>query len=246
MIKDEEKYICLECGVINYFHTQSNTRRTRIFDTSKAPDETPSNMVDRWNVNAKIHDSTEKRLVEALTEITRLGHELSVSLNVLENAASIYKKLVKKRLLTRLNIHSLCAAAVYASCRQLNHPITLGELSKVSPQSKKEIGKSYRVFRKELGFNVPRVFRFDQSFPEKFGVEDKVVAVKILEILKDHRSLVGKHPSALTAAVCYISSQITNSKVTQRKLSEFYRITQMTIRIRYQEIMRLIDLEIHL
>ena len=245
LARDEETSICLDCGFINRPNVRRFLNIGSPLEQEDVSVETTS-VLDQWKQSAKTHDATEKRLVDALIEISRLGMELSVSPKVLENAAVIYRKLVMKRLLTRLNIKTLCAATIYASCRQLGHPVSLNLLSKLSTSSKRDIGKSYRFLVDEFKLVIPRFTRFDYTFPDNFSEDEKALAGKLFDVLSESRLTVGRNPSALTSGVCYIVSQIYGSGLTQRELSIFFGVTELSIRRRYKEILKSVYIDVNL
>ena len=244
---EADKQVCLECGLVNTHLNQKNQADLRKRPSDDRKKELPGTflhdiphenaLLQKWNHIAKVSDSTERNLVDALSEITRLGDELSISIKVLEKASDIYRQLLEKRHLKRCRIATLSAAATYISCRLLNYPITLGDIVKTSGFNKKEIGKSYRFLIKELNIKVGRENHIILKQPSKnFSKNDMIITKKILNSAKENRITIGKNPNSITASASYIAAQLTGSTITQRELSEIYHVTQTTIRNRYKEL----------
>jgi transcription initiation factor TFIIB len=65
---------------------------------------------------------------------------------------------------------------------------------------------------------------------------------KVLEVLQDARDykglITGRDPRGLAAGAIYIASILTNNRVTQREISKAAGITEVTVRNRYKELVR--------
>jgi len=70
---------------------------------------------------------------------------------------------------------------------------------------------------------------------------------KVLEVLqqaKDHRGLTtGKDPRGLAAGAIYIASILTDNRVTQREIANAAGVTEVTVRNRYKELVRKLQIE---
>ena len=74
---------------------------------------------------------------KALQVLNQDGAKLGIPKDIKESAALIYRKAVEKKLIRGRSIESIVCAAIYASCRMINIPRTLDEISRVSEVNKK-------------------------------------------------------------------------------------------------------------
>ena len=255
LLRKSGENICLVCGFVNTHKDERSKVEVPngfIGDVKKDKPHAYSKdfsnettLLKKWNRTAKVSDSIERNFVDALSEITRLGDELSISIQVLEKASDIYRKLLEKNHLKGHKIDTLCAAAVYISCRQLNYLISLGEIVKASGSDKKDVGKEFRFLIKKLNIKISRGKYIKPIIStKKFSKEDLILINRMLLIAQEKRFTIGKNPNAITASACYLVSQLVGRKITQRKLSEEYHITQTTIRNRYKELLKQLDIVI--
>jgi len=113
---------------------------------------------------------------------------------------------------------------------------------------KKEIVTCIKFVKKTLNLksNVKNPSQYLTSLCDglKLSNKNKIIAEKILEKTEKMRLHNGKNPIGLVTAAVYVSSIITNDPTTQRELSQTSGITQTTIRNRYKEIMKHVDIEV--
>ena len=181
--------------------------------------------------------------MQALSEIDRLSSQMSLKKSVKELAATLYRKLVVKRLVRSRSIDALAAAAIYAALRLRRLPRSLKEISKHSHLDDKVIGRYYRLLVRKLNLRMP--------VPDSMNYVPKLIIKldlpgemqeKVLEVLqqaKDHRGLTtGKDPRGLAAGAIYIASILTDNRVTQREIAIAAGVTEVTVRNRYKELVR--------
>ena len=258
---NSEKKVCLDCGVVvcinskrdsdndiekdpnrilsSYKKNGESLNLNNVDDTITVRTHNYGNLFYKWEKVAKYNDSTEKNLVYALSEITKIGEILNVPLNVLERASLNYRKLIEKRLLKRNKIRLLCVASLFLACRQTNYTIPMGEIARFTGLKKKDIGKSLKLLTRELKVPLPpnKINLKIQQNPSKCITRDEATIMnKILEAASKIGITIGKNPEGLSASAQYIASQLTGEIRTQRKLSEIYNISQTTIRNRYKEL----------
>jgi transcription initiation factor TFIIB len=197
-------------------------------------------ILQQWNERAKASDQTEKNIVLALTEITRIARCLSISPNVLETASELYKRCVEKRLIKGRSIWAFSAATLYIAYRQCGYMRTLDEVAKYSKMNRKAISRCYRVLRKELNCRVPPVnlSQYTETYLGQLGIEGKMVAIaqKILKLADESKLTSGKNPHGTISAAIYIASKLVGAKRTQREISELTHVTQTCIRNRCNEL----------
>jgi transcription initiation factor TFIIB len=202
----------------------------------------------KWQTRTRISDGTERNLALALTALDRMSSSLSLPRNVRETAAMIYRKAVRQKLIRGRSIEGVTAAVLYAACRQCNVPRTLEEISNVAQMKKKEIGRNYRNISRKLELKLLPTTPLDyiSRFCSQLKLSNEV-QVKTVEILKHaarEELTSGRGPTGLAAAALYISSVLCGERRTQREVAEIAGVTEVTIRNRYKELTKKLDIDI--
>lgn len=157
---------------------------------------------------------------------------------------------VRKGLIRGRSIEAVIAACVYAACRLLKVPRTLDEIADVSRVDKKEIGRSFRFIARHLNLTPKKLFvkptDYVNKFADELGLSEKVRrrAIEILEEAYQRGLTSGKSPAGLVAAALYIASLMEGEKRTQREVAEVARVTEVTVRNRYKELVEKLNLKV--
>ena len=204
----------------------------------------------KWQRRVRISDATERNLAIALSELDRMASGLSLPRTVRETAAMIYRKAALKKLVRGRSIDGIAAASLYAACRQCHVPRTLDEISKVTPISRKEIGRNYRYVARELELKLMPTTPRD--YISRFISELKLssdVQAKTLDIIREatNKELTsGRGPTGIAAASLYIASVLCGERRTQREVADVAGVTEVTIRNRYKELSDKLDIDVAL
>jgi transcription initiation factor TFIIB len=195
----------------------------------------------------RIRNSTERNLVTALSELNRLASVMNLPQPIREEAAFIYRRAVEAKLVRGRSIEGVVAASLYAACRMRGNPRTLDEVGAASRTGRKEIGRTFRAIKMELQMQVapaspegyiPR-FCADLQLPANVQGHATMILGRI-----DHSSMMaGRGPTGIAAAAVYLASRMSESKRTQREVSQAAGVTEVTIRNRYREICEALDLD---
>src|SRR3989338_7180038 len=202
----------------------------------------------KWHKRASISNSIERNLAIALTELNRVASHLGLQESIRESAALLYRKCVEKGLIRGRQIESVVSAVIYAICRQYGIPRTLDEISSVAEIPKKEIGRTYRLITQELGIKVPLtnpqfyITRFVTSL--KLSSETQKKSIEILAQAMEKGLISGRGPMGVAAAAVYIASVLTDERRTQKEDAEVAGVTEVTIRNRYRELKRALQLKV--
>ncbi|MBS3167464.1 transcription initiation factor IIB [Candidatus Woesearchaeota archaeon] len=198
----------------------------------------------QWH--SRVSTAIERNLKIALAELKRVSNYLKLPKVVEEESATIYKNAVVKGLVRGRSMESVVAGALYAACRIHEVPRTLDELSEASGIDKKEIGRTYRFVTRELGIRilpsnpVEYIARFATSL--KLNADTQTKAVEILEKAQNSELTSGRGPTGIAAASLYVAALINNEKRTQREVADVAGVTEVTIRNRYKELLKKLDL----
>ena len=195
----------------------------------------------------RISTAIERNLKLALAELKRVASYLKLPGSVEEEAARVYTMAVQRGLVRGRSMESVVAGALYAACRRHEIPRTLDELSEASGIDKKEIGRTYRFITRELGIRIlpsnpiDYIPRFASAL--KLNADTQTKAVEILEKAQKIELTSGRGPTGIAAASLYVAALINNEKRTQREVADIAGVTEVTIRNRYKELLRELDLK---
>ena len=202
----------------------------------------------KWNIRARLRTTAERNLSIAMAELDRLCDTMKIPPSLKESAALIYRKALKEDLVRGRSIASIAAASLYLALRRADVPRTLKEIVESSSRSRKEISRCYRLLIWELGYKTPidDPVQYISKISTKANISQKV-QMRAIEILQKARRLqinVGKGPRGLAAAALYIASLELKEKTSQRNLAEAAGVTEVTIRNRYNGLIRDMKLNI--
>jgi transcription initiation factor TFIIB len=170
--------------------------------------------------------------------LDRLKDKLTISSNVLEKAAYIYRKALERKLVRGRSISSMIAASLYAACRDTETPRTLNDVAEASNVKRKDISRCYRILHQELEFKMPVVDSIQCiakiSSKLKMPEKTKRFAAKILKETQKRKESSGKDPMGLAASALYLACVINGVSITQREIADVAGVTEVTIRNRYK------------
>ncbi len=206
------------------------------------------NRLRKWQRRTSTNDSIQRNLTHALSELNRIADDLKLPRSTRETAAHLYRKAVTRGLIRGRNMQSVVASAVYMACRQCNVIRSLEDVAKAATITRKEAARNYRHLYQQLRPDVPRVNR-DQlitkyvSALKVSGVTEQLCR-KIMVQAKEKRLTMGRAPEGITAAALYIACRLSEEHRTQGELSKTAQITEVTIRNRYKELVKELDIEV--
>ncbi len=201
----------------------------------------------KWHKRASIAGSTERNLAVALSELNRIASYLGLPDSIRESAALTYRRCVDKGLIKGRLIESIVAAVLYAKCRECGVPRTLAEIAEISGVKKKEIGRAYRNISHELDMKIPLadpsyyVPRFVAALKLSGRVQE--TAFGLMKRATRKRLISGRGPTGLAAAAVYTASVMCNEQRTQKEVADAAGITEVTIRNRYKELKRELNID---
>jgi transcription initiation factor TFIIB len=202
----------------------------------------------KWQRRIRISDATERSIASALSELDRMASGMGLPRTVRETAAMVYRKAAKRNLVRGRSIGGVASASLYAACRQCHVPRTLDEITSVAHMSRKEIGRTYRYIARELELKllptIPRdyISRFCSELKLSADVQAKTLEILVEATKKELTS--GRGPTGIAAASLYIASVLCGERRTQREVADVAGVTEVTIRNRYKEITKKLDIGI--
>jgi len=196
----------------------------------------------KWQRRTRTHSSRERNLIQALSELDRLASQMGIPRSIKEEAAIIYRKALEKRMSRGTTIEVMVAATLYAACRIRKIPRTLDEVAENSRINKKQLGQCFRQLVRTIDVAIPisTPIDFISRFSNELALTGKASgrAIKILETAKKAGITAGKDPTGLAAAALYISGILEDERRTQREIARVARVTEVTVRNRYKELVK--------
>ena len=201
----------------------------------------------RWQIRSRIHRSEDRNLAQAMSELDRLTDRLNVPRVVKERAAVTYRKALRNGLVRGRSISSIVAASLYTAFRATLTPRTLEEIAAHSPIDKKEISRCYRILLEKLELRMP-VPKAQYRVPKiaskvELGEHTQQKAIEILGEADRLRISAGKDPMGLAAAALYLACVMNGERRIQKDIAEAAGVTEVTIRNRYTELKKELNLD---
>ncbi|VVB65548.1 Transcription initiation factor IIB [Candidatus Gugararchaeum adminiculabundum] len=204
----------------------------------------------KWHKRASIASSMERNLAIALSELDRIASYLGLSESLRESCALLYRKCIEKGLIRGRLIESVVSASIYATCRMHGIPRTLDEISAIAGIEKKEIGRAYRFIARELDLDVPLTdpSHYVPKFVSALNLSGKVQERALLLLKKALKKglISGRGPTGVSAAAVYIASATVGERRTQKEVADVAGVTEVTIRNRYRELKKELELKVNL
>ncbi|MBD3186113.1 transcription initiation factor IIB [Candidatus Bathyarchaeota archaeon] len=202
----------------------------------------------KWQRRIRVSDAMERNLTFALTELDRMASALTLPKNLKERSSKIYRAAVRKHLIRGRSIEGVAAASIYAGCRLCKIPRTLSEIADVARVDKREIHRCYRFISQKLSLNaVPTspleyISRFASGL--KLSGDCQKTARKILRAADQRGLTSGRGPTGVAAAALYLASVLQNERRTQRDIAKIAKVTEVTVRNRFKELMYKLNIKI--
>lgn len=197
----------------------------------------------RWNSRINVHKSSERNLRRAFQKLDTLKDKLGLSYAIVEKTAYIFRKVHERQLLRGRTVDGMLAAAVYVSCREMGISITLKDIAAASNLTYKDVSRNYRVlvFGFDIKIPITDPMKCVAKIANKLGISEKTKkqALNIMnEIIKREIS-PGKVPMGLAATVLYLACRLTGEEVSQTSIAATSGVTEVTIRNRFHDIIKI-------
>ena len=199
----------------------------------------------KWNTRI----SWEKRnFLIATTELKRICSNLNLPDYIKEEAMHLYKRAFEKKLLKGRSINGMVAACIYFAIRTKKLPRTLQEVIDEASVEAKEVRRCYSALIRELKLKAPNTdpSALVPKFIVEMGLDAEVerITVNYLEKFKSYIPTSGKDPKGIVAGALYLACKIKDKEVTQSQIAEIIGVTEVTLRSRYRELVKKLNIKI--
>ena len=201
----------------------------------------------KWQSRIKTRGSQDQNMARVLSELSKIASKKSFPKVVVDDAANIYRKSAKEKLIRGRSTEVVMLASLYASIRMHHYPCTLDELADAENTSKK-IGRSYKFIFKTLKLPVdpPNPLDFIPRLCSELDLSRMVErrANKIICDAYEQKIVLGKSPPSIAAASVYIAAKELGEERRQKDIVDIVGITEVTIRNRYKELCRKLNIDV--
>jgi len=194
----------------------------------------------RWNKISSNNRSYHRNLKNAFAILNTVKDKLSLNNALIEKSAYNYRKALDKRIIKGRSIRALVVASVYAACRELNVPRTLGEIAQTANANTIFAGKCYRLLLRHLKLHLPVIDSnvYLSKIANKANVSEKAYrrALQMLSTIKENPVSYGKDPNALAVATLYAACLKEGEKISQTQIAVAGDTSIVTLRKRFQDV----------
>jgi transcription initiation factor TFIIB len=203
----------------------------------------------KWQRRIRKFKTAQRNVIWGFSEIDKICSVKELSPMVNELAKQLFRKASEMNLIQGRGIECMVAATIYASCRIHNVPRTLNEIAKDLNMSKRDLGRTFRKISKEmeLRLNITNPSDYVSRFCSRLRVNGKTlgIALELVEAADKMGYTSGKDPAGIAASAIYVATLTTGQTRTQGEVSKASGVTEVTIRKRYKEMIKMLDLKIH-
>jgi transcription initiation factor TFIIB len=271
---ETNEYVCTSCGAViedhlidhgieHKYSLEPNTLRTsgsytfRVHDSGIGSTEfSTHNKSIKWlnmkRLQKKIRVEKKNRIVEkALRHLNEYVKIIEPPKYVSETAGMILQKCVDGKNYKDKTLRLLAIAALYVAYKVYGLPQSAKMYAKKMNISLKDLWRAEKIIYTNVK-NVNKMIKKDE--PEyyvpyiinKLSLSPKVqyLANKIIRLAKELGLNNGKSAVGLATAAVYVASILLNEKRTQIDVAKTVNVTDVTIRNRYNDIVRSFDITI--
>ncbi|HEY6534644.1 MAG TPA: transcription initiation factor IIB [Candidatus Nitrosocosmicus sp.] len=196
----------------------------------------------KWDFRSQ-NNNLQRNLHNAFYHLDLIKNTLSLSDSAIEKVAYLYRKIQEKGLVKGRTIRGVIVVSTYITCRELEIPRTLKEISAILNVSEKSTSKIYRKVVIDLDLKIPQpdLVKISMRISNKCGISEKAkrYAIRLVTDLKKNDISVGKHPMGLAGAVVYAANKMFKENVTQGQVAAAAGITEVTLRHNLNSVMKM-------
>jgi len=200
----------------------------------------------RWQQRSRMHKTLQRNLQLALSYADKYCQKLELGRPVRERVATVYRKTLEQNLGRGRSIENVVASCLYLVNQEMQLARTLDEISMVTKISNKDISRIQREIKRKLKIRTPlqKPEDYISGFANKLELDQKVIneAIRICALAEKREMTHGKSPTGVAAAILYIATNTAGQSRTQREIAEVSNVTEVTIRNRYKELVRVLDI----
>jgi transcription initiation factor TFIIB len=153
---------------------------------------------------------------------------------VIQEAERIFLDAKDHGLLRGRGLPASVGATVYAACRRFSIPRTLSEVARATGGRRAEVGRTFKVIRREGSVEIPSVGTraFLMRYAEELALSASVRSTveELLEEANRDPELSGLSPHGLVAALIYLAAERHGERRSRAQVARVSAVTEVTLR----------------
>lgn len=190
----------------------------------------------------------ERNLLIATTELKRISSNLNLPDFAKQAAIKLYKRVFKMKLLKGRSIDAMIVACIYYICRELQINRTLHEILEETACNTKTVRGCFKTIIDELHLKVPLSdpILLIPKYIAKLGLGSDIekASTNILKSSMKLNLLSGRDPRGVCAGAIYLVCKLKKIKISQKKVSEATGASEVTVRLRYKEFSKKLNIKV--
>lgn len=193
--------------------------------------------------NRNSMSSTNRTLINAIREISEIADRANLPKTIVDEASGLFRRVHEQRRLRNRPRVSVVSACIYLACRMQTAARSFKELSTISGVQASLIAKCYKAIlktvdtpRQPIGSTHVDSIAFMSRFCSNLGLPNEVqrVASHIAAVVKEKSVADGRNPTSIAAAAIYMASQVSDTKRSQKEISEVAGVADSTLKQAYR------------
>ncbi len=198
-----------------------------------------------WDGRSQAYGAVGRNFLQAFSQLDRLADNRSVNDVLVQKAAYIYRKALKRGVVRGRSVSKIIAACLYAACRDTEMPRTLKDVASASNLEVKEVSLAYRLIVNGMSLTMPVTHpgKCISRIASKAGLTERTRrrGLQLLNRAVETNLSAGKDPMCLAASALYIACVIENEEKTQKDITEAANVTEVPIRNGYKRFKAIVD-----
>lgn len=191
---------------------------------------------------------------EAMAELGKIASAdcLNVTTSIQEQVAYRYLKILKSAQMKGLNIRYILLVLTYRTCLEVGDLRTIYEVTTFGGITSREFMKYHAKILQffHLPLIQPKPKDYLRRIYTRLHIDCEQVYVcarNLCERLETHaranfKFVVGKDPAGVAGGALYLACRLLNFNRTQHEIGKVINVTEVTIRTRYKEIGKILDI----
>ncbi len=229
--------LCAACGTVLEERSPSTTPPKKLFFNKENLGPGITHLLHDQGVGTirtgRFSSPEEKLLTRLLSEIAWISDKLGLTKSVAEKAGELGRRAIAQNLFRRVRRAS-AAAVVYIASNQQGLCKTLEEVASASDVPLTMLGKevSKLVFGLKIRLKPLDCEVLITRFGKILELEQEIVdeACRLYRDRRISRVLMGRKPSAVSAAIMYLACRNKGHRIPLSKVAESCRVSVLTLR----------------
>lgn len=243
-------YVCTLCGEVSNEIVFSNTLPYNQFISSKGEVGSfrskagiTSSDLKRALKLEKIVSWSEKKSHLGQIEIKRVASIHLFASFTIQRAIYLFEKMIKNENFSTHFIELMAQISLYYAAKESFNPVIMEDIVNIKKFSISLAQKYY--YELISTFRLPNLKSNLSSFLHRFGSELKLdsftiqFAEKVLQVYMEYKNTSGCDNRGIAAGVLYFSCNQQHLPTSQRAIAKVSKVSEITIRSRFKEIMKL-------